>query len=687
MHGWRTSASPPRGSRAGETWRTGECGESLQPAAPPPAALARVGRTEEWRAAMSPARLVPERRSPRHVLRLLPLALLLLGLLPPPELCRASPNRPPNPYAPTPAFGYTYDPYAVPAPGAEQPYAFRTPPLYAVPVQPLHAFQARPLPHYFVHSPYPSAAPAPDKDKGERSGGDPLRLRQPYLTKAYDYTRDFLLSLESIKELRDPAIRAAMLALKDLEPVQPGSLFGHKHIKLVAAALRSLQVLSLWKRTNGRWSLFVHTLEVPQGHNPTVGQLGRMFLLNASTAAASGCSRNWFDHRLKIEALYEKAHEGFISMNHQDISVPLRDLKEIRFILEDMVFGSTGTPCFTRTLNNRLGTFMPSSIYENMQPATLKLLILKPTSLERHVSDEAEPYSDGPVAYSFESPYKTSFIQEVQIPNGSNPTLYRFAHLFMRQALHSMQQCSLSSWALVPSFAAIAKDDAGKVHVLPIVDLGTPLRALGWAAREAEMESGKETTVNLVLFLQNILKSEAANPCFESNFKHIVPMEVSEKMHVLPVWVTASCTGLLVKTCKRKLIELHFTNTKTNVRDALSALRSSMHVNPRQQGPSMCFVGKARLKRKTSRLLLPGNPWREIPSSTLLLDITRLQQGVLLAPATGMLTRASTTARTVCPSYVSLLRGKKTLTVYHMKYVLSKQPASAFGRHSINVFD
>lgn len=139
-----------------------------------------------------------------------------------------------------------------------------------------------------------------------------------------------------------------------------------------------------------------------------------------------------------------------------------------------------------------------------------QLLVLKPVSKKRHIDDEASPYADGPVSYSFDEPYKTSFSREVHIPAGANPTLHRLGHLFIKRATEYTKACRLSASALIPSFAAIAKDEVGKVHVLPLTNLDTPLRALQWAAADGERESGREITINLVLFLQSILKSEVS---------------------------------------------------------------------------------------------------------------------------------------------------------------------------------
>ncbi|XP_026191328.1 uncharacterized protein LOC34623012 [Cyclospora cayetanensis] len=330
----------------------------------------------------------------------------------------------------------------------------------------------------------------------------------PYLTKAYDYTRDFLLSLESIKELRDPAIRAAMLALKDLEPVQPGSLFGHKHIKVRLCSPAAFLNCFLVARPADRLRGPAGSVRQPRTgvHCPCCG------VRTAGCGCAPVSSGVIFVEANERTLEPIRPHAGGSTRTQSNGWSAGTDWQSEGDSVEERDGPKQGSvsACTARCAD----TVTSGALAARCQPDSKASYTwgARPTSLERHVSDEAEPYSDGPVAYSFESPYKTSFIQEVQIPNGSNPTLYRFAHLFMRQALHSMQQCSLSSWALVPSFAAIAKDDAGKVHVLPIVDLGTPLRALGWAAREAEMESGKETTVNLVLFLQNILKSEV-NAC------------------------------------------------------------------------------------------------------------------------------------------------------------------------------
>lgn len=130
--------------------------------------------------------------------------------------------------------------------------------------------------------------------------------------------------------------------------------------------------------------------------------------------------------------------------------------------------------------------------------------------MKRHVDDEAAPYADGPVSYSFAEPYKTSVPCELHIPAGANPTLHRLGLQFIKRAAEYMKACRLSPNALIPSFAAIAKDELGKVHVLPLTNLTTPLRALQWAAADGEKEGGRELTINLVLFLQSILKSEVS---------------------------------------------------------------------------------------------------------------------------------------------------------------------------------
>ncbi|KAL8435899.1 hypothetical protein ACSSS7_002125 [Eimeria intestinalis] len=552
-----------------------------------------------------------------------------------PRYPRPAPPPPENPYAAYAVRGYAGDPaYYVPqVVYGPQPATVLDPRLRLPPPPPP---QFSPYAYGYGYTPTPEQT-----RRALRLAGAP----EPFIAQPYDYTRDFLKSLQSIKDLKDPAVRTSMLALKELEPTRPGSLFGDQEVKVVV----------LWKRYDEKWGLSVSQVQLPQGHNPTLHAFSKTFLLNASTAASSKCAKSWYRMRLKAEAKMQSGPEMIKPLKQEDTMTPLRSFKEIRLVLEDA----------------------PSS----------QILVLKPVSMERHVSDENSPYEDGPVVYSFESPYKTSFVKELQIPIGSNPTLYRVAKLYLQRALHFMKGCSISNASLVPSFAAIAKDESGKVHVLPLTNLDMPVRALGWAAAEGEAESGRELTVNLVLYLRNILKSEAARPCFEANFRHNVPEEIGEKMHVLPLWVTTYCEGLLMKKCKRKLLEVNFTDTKVTVRDALSVLRTHMQLGVRKRDPSRCFVGMARLKRRVARSVLPGHPWKEIPPGTLLMDIARLKTGILLAPSSGFFGGDTAAAHTVCPSFVALLQHKDPIIIQRLSHGVTKQPMSAFGPNSINFFE
>ncbi|KAL8269480.1 hypothetical protein Esti_006596 [Eimeria stiedai] len=585
-----------------------------------------------------------------------------------PRYSQPGPPPPANAYAAYSVRGYAAEP------------AYYIPPVVYGPQPPavldLRVRPPPPPPPQF--SPYTYGygyTPTPEQTRQAlRLAGAP----EPFIATPYDYTKDFLKSLQSIKELKDPAVRTSMLALKELASTRPGSIFGDEEVKVVV----------LWKRYDEKWGLSVSLVQLPQGHNPTLHEFSKVFLLNASMAASSKCAKSWYRMRLKAEAKLQSGPEMIKPLKQEDIMTPLRSFKELRLVLEDVPSSKVSNyRCFTRTLYKRFGDFLPVTMYETLPAVSVKVLVLKPVSVERHVSDESAPFEDGPVVYSFESPYKTSFVRELQIPFGSNPTLYRIAKLYLQHALHLMKGCSIANASLVPSFAAIAKDESGKVHVLPLSNLDTPLRALGWAAAEGEAESGRELTVNLVLFLRNILKSEAAKPCFEANFRHSMPEEIGEKMHVMPVWVTTHCEGLLLKKCKRKVFEVHFSDTKVTVRDALMVLRMHMQLGVRRREPSTCFVGRARIKRRVARSVLPGHPWKDIPPGTLLMDISRLKSGVLLAPASSLFVTDTAAAHTICPSFVSILQHKDPIIIQRLSHGITKHPMSAFGPNSINVFE
>lgn len=101
-----------------------------------------------------------------------------------------------------------------------------------------------------------------------------------------------------------------------------------------------IQVVALWKRTDEHWGLAVNIVRAPQGHNPTLGHFSRMFLLNASTAASSRCSKSWFRLGLKVEARLHKAPDVVRSLKHEDIMAPIRNFTELRLILEDTLVGT-----------------------------------------------------------------------------------------------------------------------------------------------------------------------------------------------------------------------------------------------------------------------------------------------------------------------------------------------------------
>lgn len=112
------------------------------------------------------------------------------------------------------------------------------------------------------------------------------------------------------------------------------------HKRLVTVYM--LQVLTLWRRTSRHWGLSVNVVEVPEGHNPTFKRFGKLFLLNASTAASFRCVRSWFRLRIKAEARAHSKPEVVKALKHGDVSVPIRNFVEIRLILEDTSIGVGG---------------------------------------------------------------------------------------------------------------------------------------------------------------------------------------------------------------------------------------------------------------------------------------------------------------------------------------------------------
>lgn len=165
-------------------------------------------------------------RQHRRVSALLNVMFLALGSLLWAR-CEASPYKE-GEYQHTPPTVFPYEPYTTGEAGNEPLYFL--PPTYYAPGRSVQDFHRKPVGHY-AH-PYAYAydyVPLPQqKNKVPPAPGAP----EPYLTQPYDYTKDFLKSLESIKELKDQAVRAAMLALKELEPTQPGSVFGEHEVKV-----------------------------------------------------------------------------------------------------------------------------------------------------------------------------------------------------------------------------------------------------------------------------------------------------------------------------------------------------------------------------------------------------------------------------------------------------------------------
>lgn len=95
----------------------------------------------------------------------------------------------------------------------------------------------------------------------------------------------------------------------------------------------------IWRRDEEKWGIAVKVTEVPQGHNPTLKHFSRLFLLNASTAVPSKCFKSWLRARLKFEARFSEAPDLLRALTHDDIKVPLRRLKELRLVLEEMPVG------------------------------------------------------------------------------------------------------------------------------------------------------------------------------------------------------------------------------------------------------------------------------------------------------------------------------------------------------------
>lgn len=95
----------------------------------------------------------------------------------------------------------------------------------------------------------------------------------------------------------------------------------------------------LWRRTDERWGLAVNIVQIPQGHNPTLGYFNKLFLLNASTAASSKCIKSWYRVRLKAEARLHAEPDVAKTLKHEDITTPLRNFNELRLVLEDTLVG------------------------------------------------------------------------------------------------------------------------------------------------------------------------------------------------------------------------------------------------------------------------------------------------------------------------------------------------------------
>lgn len=145
----------------------------------------------------------------------------------------------PHPHSLTNAPGY-YDPYNGRRLSNDRLYLL-PPPYY--PPQPIVGEVPPPqFPGLYVN-PYGYVGPPPDRDP-------PVvpRAPEPYITKQYDYTKDFLRSMKSIEEVRDPAVRAAFFALKDLEPIRDGSVFGDQNIKVCRRRCIQAAFLCLFQR-------------------------------------------------------------------------------------------------------------------------------------------------------------------------------------------------------------------------------------------------------------------------------------------------------------------------------------------------------------------------------------------------------------------------------------------------------
>lgn len=116
----------------------------------------------------------------------------------------------------------------------------------------------------------------------------------------------------------------------------------------------------------------------------------------------------------------------------------------------------------------------------------------------------------------------------------------------------------------------------------------------------------------------------------------MIPGHVPATGYSLTVLITTQCSGILKKQCKRKPVNLLFRERQTTVRDALLALRA--YIRPEavdrtgKSTPRECFAGYSHLKKKETRTLDLGHPWKALQNSVPLVTLLEDSSSLLLAP-------------------------------------------------------
>ncbi|PHJ23348.1 hypothetical protein CSUI_002800 [Cystoisospora suis] len=513
----------------------------------------------------------------------------------------------------------------------------------------------------------------------------------------YDYSRDFYATADSLKKVKEKKARKVIELIQAAVAGNPP--YQEYQVKVVILRKRS---------KDGHWDVGADYVVIPQGHNPSLGHLLFSLMLRLSPYVKKECVRRFkaFSPQVEIsrrspskdqeESDRNEAGDGedprpqtpaassssspgktFQVVANEDLTTPMREIDEVRVYLENTPAFDEELKCF-ENLDGELLTILPRRVYGHLKEQSLPTLVLIPTPgskpLPRYSQASGSKEADPLVIYNFLHPFHTSIPTEVKLSKDADLALGQLSSLIVKAGGHETEStCNVHWTKYTPAYTALVIDPEGALYHVPLSKREITIRQLMAISDIANSEgtpSENPVRVALTVFFPALLTSEALaiHDCRPDVWRQLIPGQIPLGGYSLPVFVTTQCSGVIKKKCRRRSINLLFSDHQVTVRDALLALRSYMRRETVERSgrpsPRECFVGYAQLKSKERRTLGLGHPWKALQASTALTTLLGdPSTGFLLAPKTTFFKTEASTAHMICPSYSTVL-AQENIFVY-----------------------